>query len=105
MLSYAPAPPATRGAYKWWVVFMLWFICFFNYADRQVIFAVFSKLKEEFGFDKVQLGLFVGLASKCGGKPTEIENMSNAIAVGGVVYLVAAGLVLSGMLLFAKDSK
>jgi MFS family permease len=49
--------------------------------------------------------LFVGLASKYGGKPTEIENMSNAIAVGGVVYLVAAGLVFSGMLLFAKESK
>ncbi len=43
--------------YKWWVVFMLWFICFFNYADRQAIFSVFPKLKEEFGFDKVQLGL------------------------------------------------
>jgi len=36
---------------------MLWLICFFNYADRQAIFAVFPKLKEEFGFDKVQLGL------------------------------------------------
>jgi len=36
---------------------MLWCICFFNYADRQAIFSVFPKLKEEFGFDKVQLGL------------------------------------------------
>src|SRR5947207_15130738 len=44
-------------SYKWWVVAMLWFICFFNYADRQAISAVFPKLKEEFGFDKVQLGL------------------------------------------------
>jgi MFS family permease len=57
------ARPATLGRtavsprYKWWVVFMLWFICFFNYADRQAIFSVFPKLKEEFGFDKVQLGL------------------------------------------------
>ncbi|HSZ59551.1 MAG TPA: MFS transporter [Tepidisphaeraceae bacterium] len=57
MLSYAPAPPATRGAYKWWVVFMLWFICFLNYADRQAISAIFPKLQEEFGFDKEQLGL------------------------------------------------
>jgi MFS family permease len=47
----------TSVRYKWWVVFMLWFVCFFNYADRQAIFAVFPKLKEEFGFDKVQLGL------------------------------------------------
>src|SRR6185436_9554474 len=36
---------------------MLWLVCFFNYADRQAIFSVFPKLKDEFGFDKVQLGL------------------------------------------------
>jgi len=45
-----------NSSYKWWVVVMLWFVCFFNYADRQAIFAVFPKLKEEFGFDKEQLG-------------------------------------------------
>jgi len=43
--------------YKWFVVGMLWFVCFFNYADRQAIFSVFPKLKEEFGFDAVELGL------------------------------------------------
>src|SRR5437773_10581159 len=47
----------TGRTYKWWVVVMLWFVCFFNYADRQAIFSVFPKLKQEFGFDKVQLGL------------------------------------------------
>jgi MFS family permease len=55
-----PSPPiwsAPRPAYKWWVVFMLWFVCFFNYADRQAIFSVFPRLQEEFGFDKLQLGL------------------------------------------------
>lgn len=36
---------------------MLWFVCFFNYADRQAIFSVFPKLRQEFGFDTVQLGL------------------------------------------------
>ncbi len=51
--SRSPVSPQ----YKWWVVGMLWFVCFFNYADRQAIFAIFPKLKEEFGFDKVQLGL------------------------------------------------
>src|ERR1043165_5993857 len=45
------------SAYKWWVVLMLWFVCFFNYADRQAIFSVFPRLKDEFGFDKVGLGL------------------------------------------------
>ena len=52
-----PSPALPSPAYKWWVVFMLWFVCFVNYADRQAIFSVFPKLKEEFGFDKWQLGL------------------------------------------------
>jgi MFS family permease len=43
--------------YKWLVVGMLWLVCFFNYADRQAIYSVFPKLKEEYGFDTVQLGL------------------------------------------------
>ncbi|HVV72149.1 MAG TPA: MFS transporter, partial [Verrucomicrobiae bacterium] len=49
--------PAMPSNYKWWVLFMLWFVCFFNYADRQAISSVFPRLETEFGFDKVQLGL------------------------------------------------
>ncbi len=45
------------SGYRWWVVAMLWCICFFNYTDRQAIFSTFPKLAGEFGFDKVQLGL------------------------------------------------
>jgi MFS family permease len=36
---------------------MLWFVCFFNYADRQAIMSVFPKFQEEFGFSETQLGL------------------------------------------------
>jgi MFS family permease len=36
---------------------MLWLVCVFNYADRQSIYSIFPRLKEEFGFDSVQLGL------------------------------------------------
>lgn len=49
------APPGPN--YKWWVVAMLWFVCFFNYADRQAISGVFPKLRQEFGFDNEQIGL------------------------------------------------
>jgi MFS family permease len=52
-----PVPAVTTAHYKWWVVSMLWLVCFFNYADRQAIFSVFPRLHDEFGFDKVQLGL------------------------------------------------
>ncbi len=36
---------------------MLWFICFFNYADRQALFAVFPLLHKQFAFTKEQLGV------------------------------------------------
>ena len=47
----------TTKSYKWWVVVMLWFVCFFNYADRQAIFSVFEILKVEMGLSDVQLGI------------------------------------------------
>ena len=42
--------------YKWFVVAMLWFVCFFNYADRQAIFSVFEPIKGEMGLTGAQLG-------------------------------------------------
>lgn len=42
--------------YKWFVVGILWFICFFNYADRQAIFSIKPVLIDEFGFNDEQLG-------------------------------------------------
>ena len=48
---------ADSPTYRWQVVAMLWLVCFFNYAVRQAIYAVFPLIASEFGFDKVQLGL------------------------------------------------
>src|SRR5512138_2303302 len=48
----APSP-----SYKWLVVAMLWWISFFNYADRQAIYSVFPLLEKEMGLTPVQLGL------------------------------------------------
>ena len=42
--------------YKWIIVGMLWFVCFFNYADRQAISSVLPLLSREFKFDDLQLG-------------------------------------------------
>jgi len=46
-----------RDTYKWFVVALLWFVCFFNYADRQAIFSVFELLKSEMRLTDVQLGI------------------------------------------------
>jgi MFS family permease len=48
------------SSYKWLLVGMLWFTCFFNYADRQAIFSVFPLLKAEMNLSDVQLGIVGG---------------------------------------------
>jgi MFS family permease len=48
---------ASHPQYRWWVVLMLWAICFFNYADRQAIFSVFPLLEREMQLTPVELGL------------------------------------------------
>ena len=55
-----PSESPDRG-YKWLVVGILWFVCFFNYADRQAIFSVFPLIKSQLGLTDVQLGV-VGAA-------------------------------------------
>jgi predicted MFS family arabinose efflux permease len=45
------------GPYKWYVVWMLWCVSLFNYADRQAIFSLFPLLRRSMGLSGVQLGL------------------------------------------------
>jgi MFS family permease len=49
-----------ESRYKWVLVGLLWFTCFFNYADRQAIYSVFPLLKSEMGLSDVQLGIVGG---------------------------------------------
>jgi MFS family permease len=49
--------PTQAGPYKWFVVSMLWLVCFFNYADRQSIFSVFPLISRRFSLTDVQLGI------------------------------------------------
>jgi MFS family permease len=56
VIDYA-APPGVSPNYKWWVVVMLWFVCFLNNGDRQAISAILPKLQDEFHFSNAQLGL------------------------------------------------
>jgi len=43
--------------YPWFVVGLLWFCGFFNYADRQAVYSVFPLLKTEFHLEKPHLGM------------------------------------------------
>jgi MFS family permease len=89
--------------YKWWVVFMLWFVCFFNYADRQAIFSVFPLLKQEMGLTDVQLGVvgaafmwvYAGFGAIAGLIGDRFERRT--LIIGGLIFwsLVTVGTALS----------
>ncbi|GGD75873.1 MFS transporter [Emticicia aquatilis] len=89
--------------YKWWVVFMLWFVCFFNYADRQAIFSVFPLLKQEMGLSDVQLGIvgaafmwvYAGFGAIAGIVGDKFQRKT--LIIGGLIFwsLVTIGTALS----------
>jgi MFS family permease len=75
--------------YKWYAVAMLWWIAFFNYADRQAIFSVFPLLEKELHLSALQLGLLgssfawvYGLASPLAGSAVDRIRRKSAILGG-----------------------
>lgn len=55
---------------RWVLVFLLWLVCFLNYADRQLIFVLFPLLRKEFVLSNALLGLlgasFMGMYALTG---------------------------------------
>lgn len=56
-MTSAFAHSRQSSRYKWLVVAMLWLVCFFNYADRQTIFALFPLIKQQLHLSDLQLGI------------------------------------------------
>jgi len=106
--------PAPR--YKWYVVGMLWWICFFNYADRQAIFSVFPLLEKEFGLTLEQLGwlgssfgLVYGLCAPFAGRVVDRVRRKSAILGGLQAWsAICMATALSrgfGLLLFFRAAE
>jgi MFS family permease len=79
--------------YKWYVVGMLWWIAFFNYADRQAVFSVFPLLSKEFHLSNLQLGLLgssfawvYGLSAPLAGYVVDRIRRKTAILTGLQVW-------------------
>jgi MFS family permease len=89
--------------YKWWVVGLLWFVCLFNYADRQAIFSVFPLLKTEMGLSDVQLGIvgssFMWVYAAAGPMAGMIGDRFSrkSLIIGGLIFwsLVTVATALS----------
>lgn len=50
-------PQAGRSSYRWWLIAMLWCVCFCNYADRQAISSIFPLLRSDLSLSDLQLGI------------------------------------------------
>jgi MFS family permease len=89
-LMTTPPPPFTpTRQYAWAVVFMLWWISFFNYADRQAIFSVFPLVGDEMHLsnrDKGALGssfaMIYGLGALFAGMVVDRVRRKSAILGG-----------------------
>ncbi len=103
-------------AYKWQVVAMLWWIAFFNYADRQAIFSVFPLLEKEMGLGPVELGLLgssfawtYGLAAPLAGNVVDRIRRKTAILGGlhiwSVICVATAWSRNFGQLLFFRAAE
>lgn len=84
-----------NSRYKWYVVGILWWTGFFNYADRQAIFSVFPLLEKQMHLSTVQLGwlgssfaIVYGLAGPFAGMVADRVRRKTAI-LGGL-YLWSA---------------
>src|SRR6058998_2121853 len=91
------------SSYRRAVVAMLWFVCFFNYADRQAIFSVFPVLKSEMHLSDVQLGIvggaFMWVYAAAGPMAGMIGDRARrkTLIVGGLIFwsLVTVATALS----------
>jgi len=99
--SAAPerVPFHLRPNYKWAVVAMLWFMCFFNYADRQAIFSMFPLLEKEMKLTPVMLGwlgssfaLVYGLFAPFAGNVGDRFRRKNVIIGGLYIWSLICGL-------------
>lgn len=94
-----PSLPSPKSAYPWLLVGMLWFICFFNYADRVAIASVFPLIKQRYHFSSTELGLIgaaftwvYAIASPFAGHVTD-RNPRKWVILGGLyIWSLITGL-------------
>ncbi len=96
-LPFMLADPSIRVSqnYKWYVIAMLWFIAFFNYADRIALASVFPLIKEEMNLTNTQLGTLgsafswlYGLAAPLAGMIVDRSSRKTAILFGLHIWSV-----------------
>jgi MFS family permease len=93
MALYKDARTTLSPRYKWYLVAILWWLSFFNYADRQALSAVSRLLETEMGLSKVEIGWLgssfawaYGLSSPVAGYVVDRVRRKTAILSGLYVW-------------------
>lgn len=91
--------PSIPTHYRWLVVGMLWFLCFFNYADRVAISSVFPVLEKQYHLTKTELGAIgtaftwiYALASPLAGQVGDHFSRKKVIMGGLYIWSLITGL-------------
>lgn len=95
-------PPGYGPNYKWLVVAMLWFITFFNYADRMALSANLKLIKELFSLDDTWAGMLssafgysYGMAAIFAGYIVDRVKRKNAVLFGLSIWSLICMLIAS----------
>jgi len=97
--QFETGPRGYAPAYPWVVVGLLWFLCFFNYADRVAISSVFPVLEKQYHFNKEQLGLIgaaftwvYALGAPLAGYTGDTFARKRVILIGLYIWSLVTGL-------------
>lgn len=102
--------------YKWYLVGMLWWIAFFNYADRQSVFSLFPLVSREFHLSNLQLGLLgssfawvYGLSGALAGNLSDRilrkKAILNGLRLWSIICMATAAARTFGQLLFFRAAE
>jgi MFS family permease len=96
---FETGPRGYSASYPWVIVGMLWFLCFFNYADRVAINSVFPVLEKQYHFNKEQLGLIgaaftwvYALGAPLAGYTGDRYARKRVILMGLTIWSIVTGL-------------
>ncbi len=96
----------TSSPYRWYVVWLLFFVYVLNFVDRQILVILMEPIRLEFGFTDRQLGLLSGLAfallySTLGIPIARLADRANRVNIISIsIFVWSLATVLTG---FARN--
>lgn len=107
-------PPAPGRGYRAWLLFVLFLVCLFNYADRSVVASIAGPLKADLKLTDSQLGLLQGMSfallycllgipfARLAERGSRVKILAGATAVWSLMTVVCGSVTSFAALLLAR---